>query len=550
MLVFLRPAIVATLLLFTLRPVPLGDDTKTQAVEPRLATADKLCREGKFADAEASYLALLKIDSKLVPAQVGLIRAMLGQQKIDEALDTVNAALAAGPNSEALLAARGDVQFRRGEMLDSEKSYLAAQKLARAQLGLARLYLSYSMYRRAYDLLQIAHQNAPDDFEVQALWLAMLSRREKLTAIESFLARPHPDHEEEISSMTRYLEWLKTRERESAHACRLVSKVDQTEMKLKVFYTDRQGYAKSIALPTTVNDHNILLQVDTGATGIMVSSVFAKAAGLTPVSAAYAGGIGDQGRRSGYRAVADHIQIGDLEFHDCVVLVADRLGLGGLIGTDVFGSYLVDIDVPEMRLKLSPLPKRPEDSVAPTSLNSDTDDPSSVAQEEQNASKQTSMDNPSVPSPKSNRLPRDRYIAPEMVNWTRTFRFGHMILVPTTVNESKPMLFLIDTGGPFNALSVRAGRQSGKVRSEDHVGIQGMSGKVDKVYSSAKADLRFGHFEQKNKDTITFDFSAMSRGIGTEISGMLGYDTLRLLEVKLDYRDGLVDFEYPKQGKR
>jgi predicted Zn-dependent protease len=65
----------------------------------------------------------------LVPAQVGLVRAMLGQQKIDEALDAVNAALAAQPNSAALLAAKGDVQFRRGEMSDAETSYDAAMEL-------------------------------------------------------------------------------------------------------------------------------------------------------------------------------------------------------------------------------------------------------------------------------------------------------------------------------------------------------------------------------------------------------------------------------------
>ena len=35
---------------------------------------------------------------------------------------------------------------------------------------------------------------------------------------------------------------------------------------------------------------------------------------------------------------------------------------------------------------------------------------------------------------------------------------------------------------------------------------------------------------------------------GTEISGILGFTLLRLLDVKIDYRDGLVDFSYnPKR---
>ena len=32
--------------------------------------------------------------------------------------------------------------------------------------------------------------------------------------------------------------------------------------------------------------------------------------------------------------------------------------------------------------------------------------------------------------------------------------------------------------------------------------------------------------------------------MGTELSGFLGFQMLQLLELKLDYRDGLVDFVY------
>jgi hypothetical protein len=31
---------------------------------------------------------------------------------------------------------------------------------------------------------------------------------------------------------------------------------------------------------------------------------------------------------------------------------------------------------------------------------------------------------------------------------------------------------------------------------------------------------------------------------GTKISGFLGFDTLHMLQLKIDYRDGLVDFVY------
>jgi hypothetical protein len=110
------------------------------------------------------------------------------------------------------------------------------------------------------------------------------------------------------------------------------------------------------------------------------------------------------------------------------------------------------------------------------------------------------------------------------------------------------MLFGLDTGAFSNLLSVRAGRQVSKVSSEDSVRVHGVSGAVDKVYSSEKATLRFGHFQQSNLGIITIDLSSVSRHTGTEVSGFLGFAMLRQLEVELDYRDGLVDFKYdPKR---
>jgi hypothetical protein len=141
-------------------------------------------------------------------------------------------------------------------------------------------------------------------------------------------------------------------------------------------------------------------------------------------------------------------------------------------------------------------------------------------------------------------MPKDRYVAPEMANWTKVFRFGHSILVPTSVNDSKPMLFGLDTGAFSNILSLRAGRQIGKVNSDSRMRVNGLSGAVNQVYSSDKAILSFGHFRQSNQRIVTLDLSTVSRQTGTEASGFLGFAMLKYLDLKLDYRDGLVDFVY------
>jgi len=568
MFFFLRSPFVTALLLLFMQLLVLGEDTKSPAIHPELAAADQLYRAGKFAEAEASYQALLNTDSKLTPAHVGLVRAMLRQQKIDEALDAANAALATQPNSAALLAAKGDVQFRRAEMSDAELSYLAAKRLdhkeVHAYLGLARIYTSYSMYGIAYGELQIAHEIAPDDIEVQRAWLGMLPRRERRAALEAYLNGPHPEAEEDTQRMTDYLEFLKATADKPIHACSLVSKVEQTETKLETMNAEDErrtrgiSLARGIGLSAKLNDQNVNLLLDTGAGGIIVSRTVAENAGLARLSALHYGGIGDRGLKSGYAAVADHIRIGELEFQDCVVEVISQPSLAvgdGLIGADVFGDYLVDIDFPGMRLKLSPLPKRPEDAVAPTSLNSEGAEQANADQTDQ---KERSAIEPTPkgqkPSPPSTqttrRLPRDRYIAPEMNSWTKVFRFGHAILVPTSVNDSKPMLFELDTGAFSNILSLRAGRQVAKVGSDYRDRVKGVSGEVKQVYSSKKATLSFGHFRQSNLGIITFDLSNVSGQTGTEVSGFLGFEMLRKLELKLDYRDGLVDFVYdPKRGR-
>jgi hypothetical protein len=43
---------------------------------------------------------------------------------------------------------------------------------------------------------------------------------------------------------------------------------------------------------------------------------------------------------------------------------------------------------------------------------------------------------------------------------------------------------------------------------------------------------------------LSTDLTHTSDATGTEISGSLGFQMLGLLDIKIDYRDGLVDFNY------
>jgi predicted Zn-dependent protease len=125
-----RLILAAAILLLSLCVSAFTDDTTKPPVgDARIASADQLYRAGKFAEAEASYQSLLKTYPKLIATQVGLVKVMLREQKIDESLDMVGSALTAQPGSAALLAAKVDVLFRHGEMSAAETSYLRAKAI-------------------------------------------------------------------------------------------------------------------------------------------------------------------------------------------------------------------------------------------------------------------------------------------------------------------------------------------------------------------------------------------------------------------------------------
>jgi hypothetical protein len=62
------------------------------------------------------------------------------------------------------------------------------------------------------------------------------------------------------------------------------------------------------------------------------------------------------------------------------------------------------------------------------------------------------------------------------------------------------------------------------------------------AYSTDRVVLQFGGLPPENQEVIDCDLSHLSDQVGTEISGILGLDTLQCLKIRIDYRDGLVDF--------
>ncbi len=69
-------------------------------------------------------------------------------------------------------------------------------------------------------------------------------------------------------------------------------------------------------------------------------------------------------------------------------------------------------------------------------------------------------------------------------------------------------------------------------------------GRVKEVYEADDFTLTFGRFRQRLFNSLSLDLSSQSKHLGTEMSGIIGMPVLSLFTLTIDYRDGLVKFDY------
>jgi tetratricopeptide (TPR) repeat protein len=514
-----------------------------------LGDAKALLRKRDFDAATKKYRQFLEENPKSPDAYAGLTLCYLKQQNVAQAFETVTKGLqfADSPPVRVVL---GEVYFRQGKIPEAEKEWVdvlkAGNPAARAYLGLARVRWAIEMNKTGKLLIDKAHELDPDDPDIQLLWIRTLSRSERIKKYEAYLADATNSNSEERADFERYLARLQEQQNRREPPCRLVSKVKSTEtplVRLMIDPTHLRGYGLSVAL----NGVGTKIMLDTGASGIVVKRQTAEKAGITKIAETKMGGIGDKGARDAFVGAAQSIRIGDLEFQNCPVRVLESrsvAGEDGLIGSDVFADFLVEIDFPNEKLKLGELPKRPGQSDQKLALKNEEGDEEADDQPQNDKADQTQhASNDPKPSVPSSGL-QDRYISPEMQSFTRVYRFGHHLLVPTRVGDVPGKLFLLDTGSLTNFISPAAAREVTKVHGDSDTTVKGISGSVKNIYSANKAVLQFGRLRQENQDMTSFDMTRISDDDGTEVSGFFGFVMLRFLDIKIDYRDGLVDFTY------
>jgi len=498
--------------------------------------ADKAFLAADFAKAESLYKADVAAHPGDPDAISGLVRTLLREQKVLDAEEAVHAALDAAPkaangnpNSAPLLTLLGEVKLRQGEPLEVEpiviQSYMLDPCNPRTRLLYARYSEINSRYATARQQIGFAHQFDPEDPEIRAEWIQTLPMAQRIPEMEAYLSAPNGNDPETVHRMQADLARWKKQAGQPARACQLVSTAAPADIPFVRLgaYIDTRGreQLRALGLQVGLNNASTRLQLGAGDGGLSVYRSVAERAGLKRLSESQPGGPGG---KPVYIASADSIKIGNMEFKDCAVKVIDSGNPNddgdGLIGMDVFSDYLVTLDYPMRKLQLGPLPVRPAEGTAPApSLRTTSPDDAGIAQA----------------------AVYDRFVAPEMKDYTQIFRVGDYLILPAVINASKLKLFILDLGASESNIAPGVAMDVTKVHERPGPG--------PKTFEADEITYNFARMSQKVTNVATADTSAISKSLGMDISGHIGSNTFQLLIMHIDYRDGLLKFEYiPNRG--
>jgi hypothetical protein len=452
--------------------------------------------EGRYADAEQEYKQSLAQQPHDALIAAALVSTLLKEGKIAEASDRLTAALADDPHSAALLTAQAELQLRQGQpwlVLQTLDAAAAADKCyARIHLIRSHVLRIDSMYASERAEIQSAYEIDPEDPDILYAWRRVISPAHEIEGIQQALptmkdldAETRQKAEASMNSMLPLLS-------ENSQTCKIQPAVQSAALHLVGTMEDGKhldGYRLDVQLPKT----SARLVVDTAASGIFITKALADSNGL------------QQGANDPPGTVhADSVHIGPLEFRDCIVGVSNTPFSGkadGMIGTDIFASYLVTIDARGSRLALDPLP------------------------------------------PLAGGLPGDRATPPDFADYTPVYHRRQYLLVPVLLNNKTRRLFVLDTGMRFSTMTSDTAHSISSTKANFTNALQTTSGPAAQVYRD-NFDFQFAKLSMNRQShVLQWDLSAIDHNAGFDVAGMLGFDMLHSLTLHLDYRDGLVKFE-------
>ena len=420
--------------------------------------------------------------------QTGSVAELLLKDEIEQA----EALLASQPKNSESVAFRGEIEFRRGNFAQAEALYKEAvgvdSKNARAHFGLGKLAMARVNAKEAIQELTRAIELDPKEplYRLYAsdAWGIDKNSAEQRKQLEEYI-RLNPDDPDRLTEAKAGLDTLK------AFGDDEVGAIQAPENPAPIHFRTSLNLLFANVMVNGKGPYEFA--IDTGATQTVVSEKLAKEAGLDLITSTVVFGIGGSGKVETKLYKMKELSIGDVEVKNTPVgtfndpLVAQLAD--GILGTSILSDFIITVNYPAGQLELS----------------------------------------------------RKRAATPASAEVVPIWFFSNLLLLPLEVNGKKGN-FVVDTGAVTTVLSHSMAAQLG-VRENTpgakvDMGIAGVGGFEGVVLKVPDVTFKTEKNSEAFPQVVAIDLKQISKMIGTEVSGVVGYDFLSDYKLTLDYYAG------------
>jgi len=396
------------------------------------------------------------------------------------------------PRTAQTIAFRGEIEFRKGHFEQADALYREALKLdsknPRAHFGLSKLAMGRVKGKVALQEIQRAIELDPKEplyhLYASEAWGIEKNYQEQRKHLETYL-QLNPKDEDRVTEAKAGLEMLK------AFGTEEVSVVVAPDNPAPIRFRESLNL---IFTSVMINGKGPFdFAIDTGATQTVISEKLAATLGLQPITSTVVFGIGGVGKVETKIYRMEELTAGDVKVKNTPVgtfndpLISQFAD--GILGTSIFSDFIVTVDYPSNQLLLS----------------------------------------------------RKRSAPPSGAEVLPVWFFSNLLLLPLDVNGKRGN-FIIDTGAVTTVLShgmaAQLGVNENTPGAKIDLGIAGVGGFEGVVLKLPNVTFKTPKNTEVFPQVVAIDLKQISKMIGTEVAGILGYDFFSEYKLTLDYNSG------------
>jgi hypothetical protein len=433
----------------------------------------------------SSRLALILMAlSSFLPQKPPSVADLLLRDQVQEA----EAQLSREPRTARNIALRGELEYRKGNFDQAATLYREALKMdpktARAHFGMGRLAMAKLKDKEAVQNISRAIELEPAEslYRLYASEAAALQKNyaEQMKQLQEYV-RLNPADPDRLAEAKAGLEVLR------ALGTKDIGIVNAPENPAPIRFRKSLNLIFTSVMINGKGPYDFA--IDTGASQAVLSEKLAADLGLKPLTSTVMHGVGGGGKIDTKLYSVDEISIGDVKirkvpvgtFNDPLVTqLAD-----GILGTALLSDFILTVNYPASQMELSR--KR-------------------------------------TPNTSGEVVP--------------AWFFSNLLLVPLDINGKRGN-FVVDTGAVTTVLSHAMAANLGVTDktpgAKMDLGLSGVGGFEGVVLRVPNVTVKTAKNTEIFPQMVSIDLKDISRMIGTEIAGVVGFDFLEEYKVTLDY---------------